>query len=74
MTAAAKEDELWGEMQIQDTIAPLWLYRYERYIVDWSMCTYTYIRRPLLVRGHQAARSMRLITVKVSLLSAMSVY
>ena len=28
----------------------------------------TYIRRPLLVRGHQAAKDMEVITVKVFLL------
>ena len=28
------------------------------------------MRRPLLVRGHQAAKDMKLITVRVSLLSA----
>ena len=35
------------------------------------MYTYIYIRirRPLLVRGHQAAKHMKLITVKVFFLS-----
>ena len=38
------------------------MYRYEY--------MHMYIRRPLLVRGHQAAKGMKLITVKVFLLSA----
>ena len=46
-------------------------------IVTWSpkyiyiyIYTDIHIRRPLLVRGHQAARHMKLITVKLFLLSA----
>ena len=34
------------------------------------MYIYIYIRRPLLVRGHQAARRMKVITVKVVLFAA----
>jgi hypothetical protein len=34
------------------------------------MHVYMYIRRPLLVRGHQAAKDLKPITVKVFLISS----